>query len=186
MKVGAVMPIAEGELSGRTASYAELRGPRMMVYAPNGDLFVSSPSTNSIFVLRDANNDGVFEARGVFADGKTAPAPEPPAPAGPAGNGTLSPPVDTGLGGPAAGSASPTEEAAPLPAAIAGLIGTTPGSPHSGPDRRGVATVALMLMLVDCAGIAVLHRGRPSATVIGRWSPALLARLPRGPVRLRS
>jgi glucose/arabinose dehydrogenase len=60
------------------ASYAELRGPRMMVYAPNGDLFVSSPSTNSIFVLRDANNDGVFEARGVFADGKTAPAPPPP------------------------------------------------------------------------------------------------------------
>src|SRR5262245_14770178 len=30
------------------ASYADLRGPRMMVYAPNGDLFVSSPSTNSI------------------------------------------------------------------------------------------------------------------------------------------
>ena len=62
-------------------SYAELRGPRMMVYAPNGDLFVSSPSTNSIFVLRDANHDGVFEARGVFADGKTAPPPPlPPAP----------------------------------------------------------------------------------------------------------
>src|SRR6185503_18374366 len=60
------------------ASYAELRGPRMMVYAPNGDLFVSSPSTNSIFVLRDANHDGVFESRGVFADGKTAPAPPPP------------------------------------------------------------------------------------------------------------
>src|SRR2546430_5986723 len=60
------------------ASYAELRGPRMMVFAPNGDLLVSSPSTNSIFVLRDANNDGVFEARGVFADGTTAPAPAPP------------------------------------------------------------------------------------------------------------
>jgi glucose/arabinose dehydrogenase len=63
------------------ASYAELRAPRMMVYAPNGDLFVSSPSTNSIFVLRDADNDGVFEARGVFADGSTAPAPAPPPPA---------------------------------------------------------------------------------------------------------
>src|SRR3954452_25437523 len=60
------------------ASSAELRGPRMMVYAPNGDLFVSSPSTNSIVVLRDANNDGVFEPRGVFADGDTAPAPAPP------------------------------------------------------------------------------------------------------------
>ena len=61
------------------ASYAELRGPRMMAYAPNGDLFVSSPSTNSIFVLRDANHDGVFEDRGVFADGTTAPAPPLPA-----------------------------------------------------------------------------------------------------------
>jgi glucose/arabinose dehydrogenase len=60
------------------ASYAELRGPRMMAYAPNGDLFVSSPSANSITVLRDANGDGVFEARGVFADGTTAPAPVAP------------------------------------------------------------------------------------------------------------
>src|SRR5262245_19781483 len=38
----------------------------MMEYAPNGDLFVSSPSTNSIFVLRDANHDGVFEGRSVL------------------------------------------------------------------------------------------------------------------------
>lgn len=60
------------------ASYAELRGARMMVYAPNGDLFVSSPSTNSIHVLRDANNDGVFEGRGVYADGDTAPPPPVP------------------------------------------------------------------------------------------------------------
>src|SRR4051795_7744188 len=73
-----ISPIVPAGFS--VASYAELRGPRMMVYAPNGDLFVSSPSTNSIFVLRDANNDGVFEARGVFADGKSAAAPElPPA-----------------------------------------------------------------------------------------------------------
>ena len=60
------------------SSYTEVRGPRMMVYAPNGDLFVSSPTTNSISVLRDTNNDGVFEARGVFADGETAPSPVPP------------------------------------------------------------------------------------------------------------
>ena len=61
-----ILPKAPAGFS--VAGYAELRGPRMMVYAPNGDLFVSSPSTNSIFVLRDANNDGVFEARGVFAN----------------------------------------------------------------------------------------------------------------------
>lgn len=61
------------------ASYAELQRPRMMAYAPNGDLFVSSPATTSIFVLRDANNDGVFEARGVFADGSTTPRVAPAA-----------------------------------------------------------------------------------------------------------
>ena len=55
--------------------YAELRRPRMMAYAPNGDLFVSAPGLNTIHILRDADNDGVFEARGVFADGETFPAP---------------------------------------------------------------------------------------------------------------
>jgi glucose/arabinose dehydrogenase len=54
-------------------SYAEIQAPRMMAYAPNGDLFVSSPSANNITVLRDANHDGVFEARSVFAQG-AAPA----------------------------------------------------------------------------------------------------------------
>ncbi|MGH2399425.1 MAG: hypothetical protein ACRDF6_06225, partial [bacterium] len=54
--------------AGFTVSvYAELQAPRMMVYAPNGDLFVSSPGSNSITVLRDANNDGTLEARGVYA-----------------------------------------------------------------------------------------------------------------------
>ena len=47
--------------------YAEIRAPRMMVYAPNGDLFVSSPATNSITVLRDTNNDGEFEQRSTCA-----------------------------------------------------------------------------------------------------------------------
>ena len=57
--------------AGFTVSvYAELQAPRMMVYAPNGDLFVSSPAANNITVLRDANNDGVFEARSVFAQGE--------------------------------------------------------------------------------------------------------------------
>lgn len=55
-------------------SYAELPAPRLMVYAPNGDLFVSSPAANNITVLRDANEDGVFEQRSVFAQ---APPPGP-------------------------------------------------------------------------------------------------------------
>jgi len=62
------------------SSYAELQAPRLMVYAPNGDLFVSSPRANNITVLRDANNDGVFEARGVFAAGAPPAPPAPPAP----------------------------------------------------------------------------------------------------------
>jgi len=54
------------------SSYAEVQAPRMMVFAPNGDLFVSSPAANSITVLRDANADGVFERRSVYASGGEA------------------------------------------------------------------------------------------------------------------
>ena len=71
-KPAEIMPIVP---AGFTVSlYAEIQGPRMMVYAPNGDLFVSSPSTNTITVLRDANNDGTFEQRGVYAQGDPPPA----------------------------------------------------------------------------------------------------------------
>ena len=66
------MPTAPPGFS--VSEYAEVQGPRMMVYAPNGDLFVSSPTTNSITVLRDSNQDGTFEARSVFAQAETAAA----------------------------------------------------------------------------------------------------------------
>src|SRR5687768_10286137 len=69
-KPAGVMPTVP---AGFTVSvYAEVPAPRMMVYAPNGDLFVSSPASNNITVLRDANNDGVFESRSVFAQGEVA------------------------------------------------------------------------------------------------------------------
>ena len=60
-----------------------LEGARLMEYAPNGDLFVSQPSANSITVLRDTNNDGTPDTRNVYVQG---PAPArrggpPPAPA---------------------------------------------------------------------------------------------------------
>ena len=83
----------------------------------------------------------------------------PAAPAAPAGRGNQTangPPAD--IGGPAADSASPTGEV-PLPVVIAGLIHAPPRPP--GDDRRGAATVALILMLADAAGLAALHRGRP-------------------------
>ena len=88
-KPASAMPIVP---AGFTVSvYTEMRAPRMMVYAPNGDLFVSSPATNSITVLRDANSDGVFEARSVYAGMPPAEAPAaaagqrnpPPPPPGP-------------------------------------------------------------------------------------------------------
>jgi glucose/arabinose dehydrogenase len=85
----------------------------MMVYAPNGDLFVSSPASNTITVLRDTNNDGTFEARSVYAQG-TPPAARAggpaPAPAGgarggqaPAGQSAVNPAVN----GPILGASAP-------------------------------------------------------------------------------
>ena len=39
--------------------YADnLQGPRTMLYAPNGDLFVAQSRAGSVIVLRDTNNDG--------------------------------------------------------------------------------------------------------------------------------
>jgi glucose/arabinose dehydrogenase len=66
----------------------------MMAYAPNGDLFVSSPGTNSITILRDANNDGVVDSQHVYAQGE----PPPPRGGGP-------PPAGARAGAPARGAA---------------------------------------------------------------------------------
>src|SRR5688572_13261345 len=79
-KFGRTVPRPDGMLpkvpDGFTVSvYAELPTPRMMVYAPNGDLFVSSPADNSITVLRDTNNDGRIEEseKTVYAQGAPPP-----------------------------------------------------------------------------------------------------------------
>jgi glucose/arabinose dehydrogenase len=92
--------------------YAELQAPRMMVYAPNGDLFVSSPAANNITVLRDLNSDGVFEARSVYAQGLVVargqrggrggapPAAPPQGGAAPAGAAPGAPAAGRGQGGP--------------------------------------------------------------------------------------
>ena len=92
--------------AGFTVSvYAELESPRMMVYAPNGDLFVSSPAANNITVFRDADNDGVFEARSVYAQG------EAPAARGRGGRGARA-------GGPRRGGPPPGALAAGTPPAV--------------------------------------------------------------------
>jgi len=50
--------------------YADnLQGPRTMLYAPNGDLFVAQSRAGSVIVLRDTNNDGEPDARTVYAQG---------------------------------------------------------------------------------------------------------------------
>jgi glucose/arabinose dehydrogenase len=74
------------------------------VYAPNGDLFVSSPGANNITILRDTNNDGVVDSQSVYAQGEP-PAPRgggpPPAPrAGGPGRGAAPPPPGGGRGAP--------------------------------------------------------------------------------------
>jgi glucose/arabinose dehydrogenase len=103
-KPAAVVPSVP---AGFTVSvYAELQAPRMMVYAPNGDLFVSSPAANIITVFRDANNDGVFEARSVFAQGEVPvgrTGGAPPAPAPP----RTPPPVNPAINGPILGASAP-------------------------------------------------------------------------------
>src|SRR6267143_990801 len=48
-----------------------LQGPRTMMYAPNGDLFVAQSRTGSVVILRDTNNDGIPDARSVYAQGLT-------------------------------------------------------------------------------------------------------------------
>jgi glucose/arabinose dehydrogenase len=86
--------------------YAELRAPRMMVYAPNGDLFVSSPAANNITVLRDTNNDGVFEQRGVYAQGVN----QARGGGGGGGGGRGTPPpadLPTSINGPVYGASAP-------------------------------------------------------------------------------
>ena len=97
-KPSAAAPIVP---NGFTVSvYAELTAPRMMVYAPNGDLFVSSPAANNITVLRDTNGDGVFEARSVYAAG--------PPPAGRAGGAAPVPAGQRGAAAPGAPAPPPT------------------------------------------------------------------------------
>jgi len=96
--------------------YAEIRAPRMMVYAPNGDLFVSSPATNSITVLRDTNNDGEFEQRSTYAG--TPPADT----AARGGRGAGGGGGGRGFGGPPAAPAAP---AAVNPAINGPILGAT-------------------------------------------------------------
>ena len=152
-KPEAVMPTVPAGFTVTT--YAELPTPRMMVYAPNGDLFVSSPGANTIVVLRDTNNDGRFEACSVYAagdppgagrGGRGVPAPPPAVPPGCSGALTNpnAPPA------PAAPAAAP-QAAAPAPAAgapggqrAAGPPPQPPGGGRGAPPVLGANAPACM------------------------------------------
>ena len=109
-KPSSQVPRPEGAMpsapAGFTVSaYADLQAPRMMVYAPNGDLFVSSPSANNITVLRDEDMDSVIDAQSVFAQG--AP---PPGRRGGGGGGRGAPPAVLGANAPACAAPPPFVE----------------------------------------------------------------------------
>ena len=111
-------------------TYAELQAPRMMVYAPNGDLFVSSPAANTIVVLRDANNDGNFEACSVYAAG------DPPGAGRGGRGGSATPPaVPPGCAGPLTNPNTP-----PAPAAVPG--GAPAAAPGAGARQGGAPGAA--------------------------------------------
>lgn len=50
-----------------------LKNPRMIAVAPNGDLFVAESMANQIKVLRDSDSDGKAETVEVFAEGLNKP-----------------------------------------------------------------------------------------------------------------
>ena len=50
-----------------------LNNPRVIVTAPNGDLFVAESKANRVRVLRDADNDGKPEVNEVFVEGLNQP-----------------------------------------------------------------------------------------------------------------
>src|SRR5687768_10738491 len=137
--------------AGFTVSvYAELQAPRMMAYAPNGDLFVSSPNANRIWVLRDATNDGVVESCSIFAEGPPPGAGRrgggpPPTINYPAGCAPQPPPAPAATAPAAAPPAAP--QAAPAGAPQAGrgaarAAGAPPQAAGGGGGRgRGPAVL---------------------------------------------
>ena len=72
---GSVVPRPEGAMpkvpAGFTVDmYADnVPGARLMVYAPNGDLFVTQTQQSAITIFRDTNKDGMPDERIVYAQG---------------------------------------------------------------------------------------------------------------------
>src|SRR5688572_20593086 len=119
--------------AGFTVSiYADnIQAPRIMAYAPNGDLFVAQTGANSITVLRDANNDGVPEVRNVYAQGAAA------AGRGGAGGGGGGGGRGGGAPGAAPGGAPGAGRGGAPGAAPGGAPGVAGGAPGAGRGAAG-------------------------------------------------
>lgn len=109
---GQNIPRPEGAMPKAPAGFTvdvyfdNIQGPRIMEWAPNGDLFVSQTQPNVVAVLRDTNNDGLPDTRSVFVQGpppvqRGAP-PAAPA-AAPGGGGGAGRGAAPGAGAPPAG-----------------------------------------------------------------------------------
>jgi glucose/arabinose dehydrogenase len=70
---GAELQLPPGFKVNVYAEGGEFKRPRWLALAPNGDVFVADHTANSVFILRDANNDGVAETRFTFAAGLNLP-----------------------------------------------------------------------------------------------------------------
>jgi glucose/arabinose dehydrogenase len=68
---GASLKVPEGFTVEEFAS--NLENPRVIVTAPNGDLFVSESKPGRIRIMRDSDNDGKPELNEVFMDGLNQP-----------------------------------------------------------------------------------------------------------------
>ncbi|MBC8104407.1 MAG: sorbosone dehydrogenase family protein [Cytophagales bacterium] len=72
------VPQPEGALPKVPAGFTvkrwagDLRNPRVLATAPNGDIFVAESQANRISVLRDADGDGTPETQQVFFGGREA------------------------------------------------------------------------------------------------------------------
>jgi len=68
---GAVPKVPEGFVVEEFLS--DLKNPRVIVTAPNGDLFVSESKADRVRIIRDADSDGKPEVNEVFAEGLKQP-----------------------------------------------------------------------------------------------------------------
>jgi glucose/arabinose dehydrogenase len=117
----------------------DLQAARMMVAAPNGDLFVSQTAAARISVLRDTNNDGMPDTQAVYVQGPVPPPRGGPPPGAPAGGGAArgAAPGAGPVGGGAAPAAGLPPAGAPPPGAGQGAGGGARGGPPAPPVCTG-------------------------------------------------